>query len=499
MNVDKSLIIIGSGLGGLISGVILSRRGYKVTILEKNHQIGGSLQSFTRNKHSFSTGMHYIGSLDEGQTLNKIFKYFNLFDGIEYIRLDEKGFDIFNIGGKEYNFPIGFGNFRNQMYDYFPNDKDAIDSYLVEIQNTINSQDIYLLKSHGDKTEDVNKYLRINTWDFVCSITENETLRNVLTALNFVYAGERDSSPLYVHALINNHFISSSYRIVGSTSRIAEKLSSQIVDNGGQVLTKKEVVRINIVDNKVTGVITSDGTAYNADYIISDIHPATTINIIPKDGINKSFRARMNRKKNTLSAFAVHIALKENAFEYINANYNYYSRNDVWYASYYDETKWPEHYFLYCEVPKEGSKFTTAIGLLTHMKYEEVEKWKDLPINKRGEDYKKFKTSKAEQLIELVGKRFPKLKDNIIGFNVSTPLTYHDYLGSPKGSMYGTIRDYKNPLGSYISPRTKIDNLYFTGQNINLHGILGVSLSAILTCGEFVGTNRILKEINDFS
>jgi len=493
----NNTIIIGSGLGGLICGVILSRKGYKVTVLEKNRQIGGSLQSFIYKGHDFSTGMHYVGSLDEGQTLNSIFKYLNLFDGISYKRLDEECFDLFNIGGKEYCFPMGFENFRKKMYEYFPDEKEAIDLYVDEILDTIKSQDIYLLKS-SEATNDVQKNsLEVNTWDFICSITENETLRNVLTALNFVYAGEKDSSPLYVHALINNHFISSSYRIYGSTSRIADKLANEIIENGGEVLTKKKAVKILTEDKKVTSIETEDNSIYYCDSVISDVHPSSTMDLIPEGGIKTSFRRRMKRKKNTISAFAVHIVLKENTFRYINTNYNYYKGTDTWYASSYDEKKWPEHYFLYCSVPENGSEFSNSIGLLTHMKFDEVEQWKDSQVNRRGDEYKKFKTQKAEQLIELVTEKFPELKGNIVSYNVSTPLTYNDYLGTPKGSMYGTMRDYKNPVGSYISPTTKVDNLYFTGQNINLHGILGVSLSAFMTCGEFMNINDILKEINE--
>ncbi len=497
MEKGNNLIIIGSGLGGLISGVILSKKGYKITILEKNHQIGGALQAFNSNGHTFSTGMHYMGSLDKGQTLHKIFKHFNLFDGIEYKRLDEEAFDIFNIDGQEYKFPIGFGNFRNQMHQYFPHDKRAIDTYVDEINKAINSQDIYLLKTYELKSEDTNKYLKLNTWEFVKSITNNKRLQHVLCALNFVYAGEKEKSPFYIHALINNHFISSSYRIIGSTAQIAKKLTNQIENNGGIVLTKKEVDKLIIVDNKVVQVNTSDGCTYSADHVISNLHPATTMKLIPDGSIKKSFRNRMMKKENTISAFAVHIVLKDNTFKYLNANYNYYKNDDVWYASYYDKKNWPEHYFMHCSPPENGSTYTKSIGLLTHMKFEEVEKWSKLPINKRGDEYLEFKTKKAEQLIELAKIKFPELEGNIEGFNVSTPLTYNDYLGSPQGSMYGTMRDCINPIGSYISPRTKINNLFFTGQNINLHGILGVSLSAIITCGEFVGKANIIKEINE--
>ena len=34
-----------------------------------------------------------------------------------------------------------------------------------------------------------------------------------------------------------------------------------------------------------------------------------------------------------------------------------------------------------------------------------------------------------------------------------------------------------------------------TGQNINSHGILGVTIGAIITCAEFIGINQIIKEI----
>ena len=51
------IIIVGSGLGGLVCGSILSKNGYKVLVLEKNIQIGGCLQSFKRNGVKFETGM----------------------------------------------------------------------------------------------------------------------------------------------------------------------------------------------------------------------------------------------------------------------------------------------------------------------------------------------------------------------------------------------------------------------------------------------------------
>lgn len=45
---DKSVLIIGGGLGGLMTGALLAKEGYRITVLEKNAIIGGGLQNFCR-------------------------------------------------------------------------------------------------------------------------------------------------------------------------------------------------------------------------------------------------------------------------------------------------------------------------------------------------------------------------------------------------------------------------------------------------------------------
>ncbi|NJK85775.1 MAG: NAD(P)-binding protein, partial [Bacteroidales bacterium] len=67
--------IVGSGLGGLLCANILSREGYSVCLLEKNHKLGGSLQTFGRKACIFNTGLNYTESLDEGQVLNQYFRF----------------------------------------------------------------------------------------------------------------------------------------------------------------------------------------------------------------------------------------------------------------------------------------------------------------------------------------------------------------------------------------------------------------------------------------
>ena len=80
----------------------------------------------------------------------------------------------------------------------------------------------------------------------------------------------------------------------------------------------------------------------------------------------------------------------------------------------------------------------------------------------------------------------------------STPLTVRDYYNQKEGAIYGIKTDCNNMAASHISIRTKLKNLLLTGQNINLHGILGVPLTAINTCAELVGMDYLLNRINEY-
>lgn len=498
-DLDKKydFIILGSGLGGLQTAYVLSKKGFSVCVLEKNPKFGGTLQSFRRFGCDFSTGMHYLGSLDEGQMLSRIFKYFGLFNNIEYKRMDQDAFEVINIAGKEYKYPIGWDNFKKQFLEYFPGDEEVFDKYLSLIHRAVNSQALYSLDEPDGKVNGDFSLLMMSAYEILKSLSPNIDIQNYLAALNFDYGGEKNKTPFYVHALVTNYFVKSSYRVVGDSDQLTNALLDSIKSFGGEAIKRQKVVRLLFDGKNLIGAETHTGDKYYGNKFISNIHPANTMDLIEEGKIKKLYRKRMLEMKNTISSFSVHIKMKEGSFDYINHNYQYVKQNDVWYASYYDEKKWPEHFFLHTPPYTANDKCANCIQILTFMKYEEVKKWEDSTKRTRPEEYHIWKEEKARKLIDLANEHFPNLKENIEDINISTPLSLRDYIGTSDGSMYGRISDYNNMVSNYVSHKTKIPNLYLTGQNLNLHGMLGVSLSAIITSGEFVGLKQLLEEINN--
>jgi all-trans-retinol 13,14-reductase len=489
------ILIAGSGLGGLVCGYILSKNGYKVIIVEKNPQIGGCLQTFKRGGVKFDTGMHYIGSMEEGQILHRFFKYLNLLDDVPLSKLDESGYDVIAIAGENYRFASGFDGFVEGLARQFPQNKNDIQKYVRRVREIADASPLYNLQEINSHIFIEADYIKTSINEFIASITDNKRLQNVLAGNLPLYAGVKDKTPTYIHALINNFYMQSAWRIVDGSDRIANSLAKSIRSFGGEILTNAEVDRFICNENKMTSVLLTNDTVIEADYFISNIHPQVMIDKIDSKLIRKVYRERIGSLENTLSNFTVFIKFKKEKTEYMNYNFFYYDNEDVWSFNNYDVDKWPQNYLYMHQCVKDKAVFAESAQMIAYMRYDEVKQWENTKVGKRGIDYEAFKAEKTQKMLDKLEESFPRIKDAIEAVYTSSPLTYRDYTATKEGSMYGIIRDKNFPAHSLVSQRTKIPNLLMTGQNINSHGILGVTIGAMITCAEFLGINTIIREI----
>ena len=143
----------------------------------------------------------------------------------------------------------------------------------------------------------------------------------------------------------------------------------------------------------------------------------------------------------------------------------------------------------------EQMKYAKTGVIISYMQMQEVARWEGTSVGRRGADYEAFKQQHAERLLETVEQQFPGLRAAIKHYYTSTPLTYQDYTGAEGGGMYGVARDIHLGAACRVPHRTKVPNVYQTGQNINSHGILGVIVGTIVTCSEFLTAERIYQQI----
>ncbi len=497
------VIIIGSGLGGLQSAYMLGEAGYSVCVLEKNRQTGGNLQTFVRDKAIFDTGVHYLGGLDEGQNLYQFFKYFGLMDKLKLRKMDST-FDYitFDNDDTRYGHAQTYPAFIESLSEQFPGERDNIKKYTEGILAACKAFPLYNLEDK-DPLEDEEtffKYLSIGAKDFIDATTQNPKLRNVLAGSNPLYAGVANKTPLYSHALTINTYIESSYRCVDGGSQICKILTKKIREFGGEILKYKDVKKLVFENGTLTKAETAEGEQFEAKYFISNIHPHLTLDLLKEHKIRKSYTRRIRSLKNSAACFNLHLVLKKDTFKYLNHNIYHYNNNDVWRYTKYTLNEWPDAYMISTPAISKSLEHADCLTMLAYMRFDEVEKWAGTfntvaNENSRGEDYEEFKRIKAEKCIRELEKHFPNIRSCIKSIHTTTPLSFRDYIGTSDGSMYGIIKDYNAPLRSFISPKTKVENLFLTGQNLNMHGILGVSVGAIMTCSELLGRSNILNNI----
>ena len=491
------VVVIGSGLGGLISGLILSKEGMKVCVLEQHNKIGGNLQTFTRDGCIFDTGMHYIGSMEEGQYLHKYFKYLGIADKLNLRQLDAEGFDTITFDGDDtaYQMAQGYDNFISHLSQYFPEEKQGLEYYVNEIRAVVNDFPLYDASAVSSYKLDI-PLMEKSAISLLNKSTSNERLKNVLAGALSLYAGHPEKTPLYIHACMRDSLINSSWRPVDGSQQIADRLAEGIKSNGGEVLCSHKVSSFDIVNDQAEAAVLENGEKIFGKRFISNAHPAATLRMIEEGKIKKVFRKRIMSLKNTWGVFSLYAVLKENSFPYLNKNYFHYNEKGIL-AARNDEGNWPDNYYFYTPLTSNTEKYAESIVVMADMRFEEVEQWAGSRVNRRGEDYKEFKARKAEQIINALEKRLPGIRSKIVKYYTSTPLTFESYTGTEGGSAYGIMKDCNDPLRSIILPRTKINNLFFTGQNLNLHGVLGVTASAVITCSEIVGLEYLTKKISD--
>lgn len=480
-------VIIGSGLGGLECAHILSKAGMSVLLLERGTQAGGCLQSYRRLGLAFDTGFHYVGGLDEGQSLHSAFRHLGLLR-LPWQRLDNH-FDRVTIGNQTFSFAQGYDAFVETLTVAFPAERDALNRY-ADMLKQCGEQQFDALNPQTGESSVLSRLFETSAYQYLTETFHDPLLINVLCGTSLKMELQKESLPLFTFAHGNGSFIESSWRLKGDGSLIVNSLADGIRMHGGEIICNAEVRELVEKDGKLVHAVCSNGEIYEGTIFISNIHPAVTCNLVKQSSrMKKVYRSRITHLENTFGMFTVSLRIKPQTLRYFNWNQYIYKEPDVW--AFHLKNNPVSGVLVSCRIPEDGSKYVQQVDLLTPMNWSECKQWSHTEVGRRGEDYKAMKKRVADECITLAERFIPGLRDRITGCYTSTPLTYRNYTLTPEGSAYGLRKDFRNPMITLLSPRTPIPNLLLTGQNLMLHGLHGVTMTALFTCAEVLGKEPI--------
>ena len=457
------VVVIGSGLGGLICARQLAQSGRSVVVLERQRTPGGCLQSYRRDGLDFDTGLHYVGGLALGQPLHDAFETLGLLQ-LPWQRLDAECFDEVTIGRQSFPLAEGFDRFADTLGDYFPQERSALRQFVTMLSCL----------------PPMEESCQVNAYDYLTSLFHDPLLVNVLSAAAMRIELRRKSLPLFTFAHAMSSYIQSSWRLKGSGQLIVNSLIRDIKAAGGDVCCQAEVRELKEYGGRIVAARCPNGRIFEGNIFVSDVHPMLTFDWLKDSYMLKGmFRRRINALENTFGMFTVSLVIKPGTLPYFNHNKYVYRKANVW--SFAEDMGGVGGVMVSARVPEDGSRHVRQIDLLTPQPWALCKPWTDTAVGRRGQIYEMQKEQLADNCIRLAEHVIPGLKDMVEKRYTSTPLTWRDYTLSPFGSAFGVRKDCRSPLMTILSPKTPIPNLFLTGQSLVLHGVEGVTKTAFKT------------------
>ena len=501
MNWDT--IVIGSGPGGLTAAVALARAGQRVLVLEQHSLPGGWSHSFNLHGYRFSPGVHYLGTLNEGGQLRRLYEGLGVAGDLEFCELNPDGFDHYLIGGTRFDQPRGLAAWIARLCAAFPHEREGIARYFGTLEAVVKDlQGAESLLRFPQVLRLPWKAPQLLRWGFrtlgalLEDCVRDPLLRAVLAAQcgNHGLAPSRVSLP--IHASMSAHYFDGGFYPRGGARRIPRAFIKALQKRGGQIRVGTRVEEILVEGGRAVGVRTSTGERIMARDIVCNADPAVVFGkMLPAKYCRAGIR-KVKRMKYSVSAISIFCAVEMDleAMGYDSGNYWWYRSSDLdgIYSQMEDGPPGAEIDGLFVAITSLKDRGHAPAGhhtleMFTFVPWETFEPWAGTPLGERGPSYEAFKNDLGRRALTAAENVIPGLKQHVRFLEIGTPLTNDHYCETYRGALYGTA---KTPwqLGPFsFDQQGPVPGLSFCGASTLCHGVAGASMSGLMAAAPILG------------
>jgi len=295
---EKSVIIIGAGVGGLSIGTLLVNAGHKVSIYEKAERLGGRTASIKFKNHILDNGFH-IMPFYKKSAIYDVLKSANIVSKLKLAIVDKIAF----YDGDFHTYPKGI--------------IDVLRMSLIPLKSRFSLLKILLPMAFTsmEKAEQMDQTPLTEVTKKLDS--HSRTFFDAVCMLAFADTTDHISLGEFARTIIRaNPFKGGTsefaYPDMGGYDRISEVMGNYIRENNSSVNLGVAVKKILVEDAKVTGILLSDGNTIESDCVIISYPAYHAINQLFDEGIfDDDFVKHTNRLNKTTSVVEVHFALSK--------------------------------------------------------------------------------------------------------------------------------------------------------------------------------------------
>lgn len=478
-NQDLDVIVIGSGIGGLVTATQLAAKGAKVLVLERYLIPGGSSGYFQRQGYRFDVGASMIFGFGSQGTTNLLTRALAAVHATIETVPDPVQIHYHLPAGLDIEVHRNYEKFLQELISRFPHEAQGIRQFYGkcwQVFNYLNAMELLSLEELGYLTRTffqhpwaclgLAQYLPQNAGDVARRYIQDPQLLQFIDMECYCWSVvPADCTPMINAGMVfsDRHYGGINYP-KGGVGQIAQKLADGLVAAGSQICYRARVNEILIDQGKAIGVKLANGNRILARKVVSNATRWDTFGqLLPPDLVPASEKRWQQRYQKSPSFLSLHLGVNADCLPPGTACHHILLED-------WHKMQSPEG-TIFVSIPTLLDPDLAPAG--HHIVHTFTPSWMDDWQGLAPSDYQAKKSAAAARLIRRLETIFPGLAANIDYQEVGTARTHRRFLGREDGT-YGPIPRQKlmGLLGMPFN-RTAISGLYcvgdstFPGQGLN--------------------------------
>jgi all-trans-retinol 13,14-reductase len=477
------IIVVGAGVTGLASAVLMAQHGRKVVLVEQARTTGPLIRRFRRGDAWCDAGLHYSGGLGPGRSVDVLMGYLGMPGRLRSRPMDPQAFDRLWQDGREYAMPVGFEALLAKLKAWFPGADAAAEGYVAYLRELM------------QRTPYVSFDLGYES--FTTEYRQSETLQGFLASRGApqamidllgshgqsLYGAAADEAPAFVHGLVMGPFFEAPRTLEDGGDEVLNAFDARLSELGVEVVCGDGVAQVESDAAKAfNAVALESGRRIEAGACIFTAHPKLLAGLIPLGGaVKPAYFSRLKALEDTEAAFSVYldVAALPPALQGGN-EYHFYR----------DEQGRQRIFGIMVCPPAEKGRRALCLSISPGAALPSLQEYRE-----RGPAYRAFKQGLIDECLGLFRRRHPEAAAGAKVLCAATPRTYEDYTRSPDGSAYGVKHSARQIS---LNPITSIRHFYLAGQGIHFPGLMGTLISAFLTGSNILGMQNLWEEVTQW-
>ena len=469
----KHVVIIGGGIGGLGLACLLGKKGYEVSLYEKNHMVGGRASVFEKDGFVFDMGPSWYLMPDVFEN------FFNLLgeDVNEHLKLTKlsPSYRVFFPGDDKFPVLDMYSDLSRDLETFEklePGSGEKIKKYLkISGEQYELAKDKFMYRNYNSifdflQKDFMKEGLRMNPFQTMESYLnkwfKDDRLKKILEYTLVFLGSAPDKTPALYNMMNFIDFDMGVYYPDGGIYKVIEALENIAKKHGVKIYTNSPVSEILVSDKKVTGVQLLSGKNIPADFVVSNADMNfTEMNLIKEDSLRTYKKKYWDKAVMGPSAFILFLGLSRKIDTLTHHNLRFSKDWKKNFQEVFDNPKFPDDPSYYVSCPSKSDASVAPAGKETLFVL--------VPVASHLSFTDEQKKQYRNKVIDMMKKDLdiPDLEDIIEYESMYTHEEFKTDYNAFGGTALGLAHTLKQTLMRPNNKSKHIENLFYVGAGTN--------------------------------